>query len=207
MVSNKKTTTSSGFLIMELLVSVAVLAVIAFVGAQASLVSFSGGKASEEKDNAANLSNEVFEAVRAAADEKWVNLYNLTKGGTQYHPALSGGKWTLVANNETITLNNISYTRYFTVDNVSRDITTRNIESAYVSADDDPSTQKVTVTVTWPGGSNNLTISQYVFRWRNKVCDHTDWLTSGSSGAKTCPDSSYDVKDSAVDASTSLLIK
>ncbi len=101
----------------------------------------------------------------------------------------TANKWTLPASSEAIALNTASYTRYVTINNVSRDLTTRAIETSYNSAHDDPSTQKVAVTVSWQGTGSPVTVSDYFLRWRNKVCPQTSWAGGVSSGVKSCPGS------------------
>lgn len=182
---------NKGSLLLELLIVIALLGVILGVGAQAVYVSLQSGKISGERDVAMGLASEELEAVRGIAEENWQGVYNLTKTPQQYHPVQSGTKWATSTASEIIALNNASYTRYFTVDNVSRDPTTRLIEPTYNSADDDPSTQKVTVTVSWTG-ADPVTIIEYLLRWKNKACDQTDWSGGAVTGVKTCPDNTYD---------------
>ena len=192
---------SKGALLFELLIAISLLAVILSVGANAVFLSLRSDKVSGERDVASSLASETLEATRAVTDENWQNIYSLTKSSQHYYATQSGGKWILTTGDETVTSGGITYTRYVVIDNVSRDGTTRNIESSYVSADDDPSTQKITVTVSWPTGSP-LSISEYFFRWKNKICNQTDWSTGGSgTTVKTCPDNSYDTKDPAIDVS------
>ena len=187
-----------GALLIEILITISILAVILSLGAQSSFVSLRASKSASEKDGALNLAIETMEAVRSAAEEKWQNLYDLTKGSANHHyPSQSSGKW-IISNNgdEVLTINDTIYARYFIVDNMSRDVSTRAIENTYNSANDDPSTQKVTVFVTtnW-ATSTAVTFSQYFSRWRNKVCNQTAWTTGGSGNSvKTCPDTNYDTK-------------
>lgn len=215
-ISNIRYSQKRGALLLELLIAISILAVVLSVGSQAVFVSLQSGKTSAESDVAMGLANEALEAVRGTAEEKWQNIYDLTKG-SQYHPVASStaNKWTLVASSEAIALNTANYTRYITIQNICRDTTpdernvtgitdtdgTATICTASTGAFD-PSTQKVTVTVSWQGSGSPVTISDYFIRWRNKVCNQTGW-TTGDSGTtvKTCPDTSYDTKDAAIDTS------
>lgn len=191
-----------GSLLLELLIAISILAVVLSVGSQAVFVSLKSGKVSAESDVAIGLANEALEAVRGVAEEKWQNIYNLAgKGSTHYYATstVPTGKWTLATGDEIIDLNTARYTRYVVIDNVSRDSAMRAIENPYVSADDDPGTQKATVMVSWAGG-DPVVVSGYFFRWRNKACNQTGWSTGGSgTSVKTCPDTSYDTKDAAID--------
>lgn len=176
-----------GSLLLELLIAISVLGIILSVAAQAMYVSLQSGKVSGESDVAVGLASEALEATRSVAEEKWQNIYDLTKGA-QYHMVRTNNKWATSTASETITLNTATYTRYVVIENVSRNASTRMIDTG---TNYDPSTQKVTVTVSWQGSGSPVTVSNYFLRWRNKVCNQTNWSTSGSSGVKTCPDTTY----------------
>lgn len=179
-----------GVLLIEMLVAIALFGAIGAIAAQALVVSFRGTELATEKAAIAQLLSETVRAARGASDESWDNLYGLTKGAVHYHPELQGGKWAIVPGDETLALGVASYTRYFTVDNVSRDPVTREIEDSYTVAHDDPSTQKLTVVVA-ASSTGALSTSAYLFRWRNVVCEQGSWLTSGATGVQSCPDTEY----------------
>jgi len=146
--------------------------------------------------------------MRSLLEESWSNIYSLTKNTQHYYPTVSGGKWITMTGDETVSINSGSYTRYVVIDNVSRNDSTRNIETTYVSANDDPSTQKITATVVSPSGVS-VVIPEYFYRWKNKICTQTAWVTGGSGNTvKTCPDTTYDTKDASIDVSsgTSIVI-
>lgn len=85
--------------------------------------------------------------------------------------------------------NSRSYTRSFKIENVSRD-GSGNIQTIYDSTKEDPSTQKITATVSW-GTSSNLTISEYITRNRNDVTQESDWSGGNfDSGASEAIDAS-----------------
>lgn len=180
-----------GALLLELLIVIGLLAIILGVGTQAVYVSMQSGKISGERDVALGLVAEALEAVRAVAEEKWQNIYLLTKATEHYKPVQTASAWVLVSGDETIALNNTSYTRYLIVQNVCRETaTTRNItgitdtDGSSVTACTtsggvfDPSTQKITVTASWQGG-DSIVISEYFFRWRNKATNQTSWTGTG----------------------------
>lgn len=195
---------TSGALLLELLVAISLLAVILSVGANAVFLSMRSNKVSAERDVANALAAEALEAVRSSTEENWQDIYSLTKGSQHYYATSTApaGKWSLLptalATDEQITVNGIVYTRYIIISNVSRDSVTRNIQTTYSATNDDPGTQKATVSVTWSGG-NPVTVYGYFFRWKNKTCAQTAW-TTGASGntVKLCTDASYDVKDSGI---------
>lgn len=201
----KLNTKQKGSLLFEMLIVISLVAILLSVGANAVFLSMRSSKASEERDVANNLASVVLESVRAIAEEDWLNIYSLTKGGQHYYPSEVEGKWSLVEGDEVLNINNISYTRYLIIDNVSRNATTKDIETDYVLSNDDPSTQKITVTVNWSQGSP-VVISEYFYRWRNKICPQTEWTTpeSGSS-VENCNTISYDEKESTIDTSAGSL--
>ena len=125
-------------------------------------------------------------------------------------------KWTLTLGTENVALNNTAYTRSVIIENVNRCLDigadgARNIASSTVCSPatnyvDDPSTQKITVTVSWTGG-NPITVSEYVFRWKNKACKQTDWSGLYASGdmVLSCGSARFDTVDSAISTSTGTL--
>jgi type II secretory pathway pseudopilin PulG len=189
-----------GALLLELLIVISLLAIILSVGTQAVYVSLQSGKISGERDVAVGLASEALEAVRGVSEEKWQNIYDLTKTPQHYKTVSSGNKWTLVSGDETIAINNASYTRYVVIENVSRDAGTRMIDTG---TNYDTSTQKVTVTVSWTY-ADPVVIAEYFFRWKNKVCTQTGWTGNGLSGntVTTCPTTTYDAIDTTVSTTT-----
>lgn len=190
-----------GALLLELLIVISLLAIILSIGSQAVFVSMQSGKISSESDVAMGLASETLEAVRAVADEKWQNIYDLAgKGSTHYKTVQSGVKWTLVSGDETIALNTASYTRYVLIQNVCRNTTPTSRDVTGITDTNgslttcatstgifDPSTQKVSVTVSWSGSGSPVTVSDYFIRWKNKVCPQTSWAGGASTGVKSCP--------------------
>ena len=189
---------------MELLIVIAVAAIVLGVGSQLVLVSIRSNKNVGENDASVQLRQEVYEAVISVATAKWQNVFNLLHDGTVYHPTISSGSWILTSGTENVTIDGIVYTRSFTVQHVCRvasaprSITgiTDTSGSATTCAGSggtfDPSTEQVSTTVSWPNGTT-LTGADYITRWRNKVCNQTTWSSTGS-GPATCPSTLYDTK-------------
>ena len=196
-----------GSLLLELLISMSILIVIILVGTNAIFLSMKSNEASRERDVVTTLANESLEAVQAVAEEDWQNIYSLVKDSQHYYPTLSANKWILTTTlaDETLVFNGKNYKRYAIISNTSRDNTTRNIQDVYNSLYNDPSTQKVSVTVTSPEGYT-ITAYRYFFQWKNKICDQTSWVTPGSSNeVKTCPDTTYDTKDNSINTTGGIL--
>jgi type II secretory pathway pseudopilin PulG len=194
----------SGQILVEVLVAMAIASVVVVLGSQLIFISLAGNKISGDNNTASGLAEETFEAARAATAENWLNVYSLTHGSVQYYPQKTAGAWTLVAGAESVSLNS-SYNRYFTLQNVCRDISTKVITgvsdnggSAETCNDIsgsriDPSTQKINVSVSWPGGSV-VSESDYLTRWRNKACLQTSWTSAGGS-VYDCPSAFYGSTD------------
>jgi len=104
---------------------------------------------------------------------------------------------------EQIVSNNVTYTRSFSVQNVNRDacgagsITTdaQVACSGTTGILEDPSTQQIIVTVSWPirGGSNTstATFTQYFSRTADRVMKFIDWSGGTTTSVFTQPTNQY----------------
>ena len=196
-----------GSLLLELLISMSILIVIILVGTNAIFLSMKSNEASRERDVVTTLANQSLEAVQAVVEENWQNIYSLIKNTQHYYPTLSGNKWilTTAVENETLVFNGKNYKRFVVISNTSRNNDNRNIQDVYNSLYDDPSTQKVSVTVTSPEGYT-ITAYRYFFQWKNKICDQASWVTPGSGNTvKTCSDSTYDTKEEFINTTGGIL--
>lgn len=193
---------NEGQLLLGILVAISALAIIITLGAQLVYVGLRSQKSAGDINTGLGLAEETFEAVRGSTTENWQNIFGLTKGtSTTYHPEQSGGKWILVSGSENISLSGVTYTRYFTIQNVCRDTTTGGITGVTDTdgstttctesgGSHDPSMQRASVTVDWLDG-DTISLSEYFSRWRNKVCLQTSWASMGG-GVGTCPVTTYD---------------
>jgi type II secretory pathway pseudopilin PulG len=202
----RKINKEEGQLLLEILVVIGVTAVILVLGSQFIFLSLRSNKVSNEKNIALGLVEETFEAVRGAVTERWQNVYELTHA-SDYYPTTSSGKWVIsTAGTENVVLNNTTFVRSFQVRHVCRDNSTRHITGITDSdgtlqtcgtsgGSADPSTQKVTVTISWPNADALVTSEYLAGRWRNKVCNQTGWSTTGgTSGEVACPSTGWDTK-------------
>ncbi|MFA5053478.1 MAG: hypothetical protein WC565_05440 [Parcubacteria group bacterium] len=135
------------------------------------------------------FAQETYDNVKALAEADWHTVYSITKGAN-YHLSLLGDSFEIIAGTETIEVDETEYTRSFVVEDVARDgngdIISENrtpnslaremIALAEVGKND-PSTQKVTVTVSWPisGDTANTKITGYISRNRNISLRSTNW--------------------------------
>lgn len=182
---------------MEILLAIAVLTGIAAIVSGLVTTSSQSSQFSQIELIGTRLAEEAVETVRTvsqsndAASQGWNLLYLPPAGGgdpitskgssNPYHVIQSGGKWILVAGEETITLSNKSFQRKIIIDNVSRDPVSANIESSYNASRDDPATQKVTVVVS---GSTfaPIQVVSYLSRYLNEGMLQTDWSGGINSG-------------------------
>ena len=120
----------------------------------------------KHSDQAKALARETIEAVRNFRDTTtWSTdgLGTLTTDA-DYHPeviiGVGSSTWSLVASAETIGI----FTRKVIFNNVSRDPTTKDIETTYNLGNDDSNSRRVVVTVTWE--NKNMEIISYLTNWQ-----------------------------------------
>lgn len=192
----------NGQLLLEILIAVVVVVAIAALGSQLVLVGQRSNKITGDKDTALKLVEENFEAVRSIATEDWISIYEANKGSANlYYPEQQSGKWILIVGSMPVTINDVDYTRSFYIENVCRSVSRNITTTTPCTGDDaeDPSTQKITASVSWAGG-DTVSGSEYVTRWRSKGCLQTNWTSEGGEG--DCLDTYYE-KDDSVDISIS----
>ena len=123
---------------------------------------------------AVSLAQDYLDNINAIVDSNWHNIYDLGGKGSssQFHLAVSGATYAILPSSTSTMMEGKSFTRYFSVENVNRDGSGNIVETG---GSEDPSTQKVAVTVNWEG---NRTISktQYLTRYRNISFIQTDWV-------------------------------
>ncbi len=196
-----------GQLMLEVLIALSVAAIVTVIGGQIIFVSMQGNKYAGDRDVAMGLANETFEAVESLAVEDWsTNIYSLTNGSTPYYTQNVSGAWDVVSGQENtqVSAEGVTYTRSFSMRNVCRDNTSSDItgitdNSGATETDGsttsctlstgthDPSTQQVTVTVSWPN-AESVVLREYITRWMNQACVQTEW-SSGVPVPSGCPGS------------------
>lgn len=151
----KNLQSEKGISIIEILVVIAIIsiALVSLLG----VASFSLKISAQMKENtqAVNLAQEAIEALRSIRDSNWTKLTNGNHGLTN---AL--GYWDFAGTENVID----GFTRVILIENVSRDPTTDNIETAYNPANNDPNTKKLTSTVTWK--DEKVEIITYLTNWK-----------------------------------------
>lgn len=208
--------------LVEILIAVAVGAIIVASAAAALVATVRSQQINLTTDTASSLAQELMDNVRSYGEANWQDLYAVTsKGNTTqacppycYYLATGGSPFTLTNNSEQVTVNSTVFTRYFTVENVNRDncgtgsITSSTETTCTGQSTDileDPSTQKITVRVTWPqtgGGTGDLKVTGYVVHYPNQTNNFSDWSgSSGTAGPLTQPSSGY-FSQSGLDTTT-----
>ena len=171
---------NKGQALIEILVGLSVGAIL-IGGATAAVVAILRSNLESKNFQAASsLSQELLDEAKTIAEAKWHDIYDLSKGSdTQYYIAASGTVFAVFDGTTTTLVGNITYTKFFSIENVSRlsdDISTDP------GAINDPSTQKITSHIQWTSGGRTPDVSLvfYLTRWRNLISQQTDW--SGGAG-------------------------
>lgn len=182
-----------GQILVELMVALAIAAVLIAFGAQIAGISLTASKTSRERGTALRLAQEALEAARAIASgndsfsQGWNRIYKppdgsgdpaTSKGSNKpYYPFVSSTSsppvWVFYTGVEAVTLGEETYSRKVIIENVSRD-SSGNVESTYNSANDDPATQKIAVTVS-KSGTPDTVITEYITRFLNDSGPQSDW--------------------------------
>ncbi len=135
------------------------------------------GNANEQNQVAGSLASALLDNATALVQSSWLSIYNLQKGSSDlYFLATSTGQFAVTSGQENVTIGGIAYQRSFYIENVSRALGTRDIQTTYDSANDDPSTQKITVQIVWgQSGASTLQVVSYLTRWNLRFTNQTDW--------------------------------
>lgn len=172
--------TQKGQMLVEILVAVAIAGIV--IGGVATVIGTSlvTGKKTKQITVANGLAQQDMEAIKTLAQSSWVNLYCPPlgtcpgdKGTTStYSVILSGSSWVFQSGVSTTTVDGLDFGHYFYVENVNRDEGGDIVTSG---GDEDPSTQKVSVYITWSGGSE-FTISEYIMRMGSAYFIDRGWV-------------------------------
>ncbi|MBI2040457.1 hypothetical protein HYT18_05310 [Candidatus Microgenomates bacterium] len=153
-------TNQKGLSIVELLVTIG-LAAILFPALLTGFVAARGGRAQQEQRiQATALVEEAQEAVRQVRESGWEAFVTTV---CPCHPKISGSSWILAAGAETTA---DGFTRSLTIEDVLRDADGNIVTSG---GTDDPSTKKVTTTLSWGNPiPSSITSIQYLTRNTNE---------------------------------------
>lgn len=161
---------NKGFVFLEIIIGVALTSIVFVTLLSVAFLSLNISASIKQTTLADALAKEEIEALRTFRDgTTWLTdgLGTVSVGSNNpYYLVLNDQanppRWDLTLGTETTGI----FTRKIVFDKVSRDPTTKNIESVYNILHDDPETRKVTVTVSWTGKNYNLI--SYLTNWRDQ---------------------------------------
>ena len=138
-----------------------------------------------QRAQAQPLLTEAQEAVRSVREKGWdtfVGYQSICTAASPCHPAISGSAW-ILTNLPTPAETISGLTRSLVISDVSRDSTTGAIVSSGGTVD--PSTKKVTVTISWTTPyASSFSSSFYLVRYTNQIYAETT-TTDFNAGAPT----------------------
>ncbi len=175
---------NSGQSLIEVLIGIAVGVIIIGGVAATIAVVLRSNVTTKNSQTAAALAQEVMNEAGDLATADWHKIDTLTFDLTatppvsgQYRIATTSG-FSILPGSETFTLDGKSFTRFFTVEYVSRD-GSGNIEpeASYTLVNDDPTTKRIVATVQWLEGTSpaSVSLNKFVTRSRNLIFLQTDW--------------------------------
>ncbi len=154
---------TSGFSLVELLISISIAAIILVGMAQAVVIAVDTTERGRRATEAANLAEEGIEALRAMRDDSWSSNIQPLANGASYYPVISGDSWTITASDPGLIAGR--YTRKVELSEVYRDAD----DDISASGSLDPKSRGVTVTVEWLEGDDtaSLILETYITNFLN----------------------------------------
>jgi len=174
----------SGQSIIEVIVSVAILIIIASTAVIAVLGSFSSTRLAEEETQAAFFASEGIEAVQSIRNNGWDDPFLATDCSAGCGLSKSGDVWSFSGTSDDPD-GSAKFTRIITVESVQRD---DNWDIVEPGGTDDPDTKKVISAITWdftPTRSNTVEMASYLTNWQE---GRNSPLVSPSPSPPTCSD-------------------
>lgn len=167
-------------MLVEILVAIVIAGIV--IGGVAGIIGTSliTGKKTKQVTVANGLAQQDIEAIKSVAQSSWIDLYCPPagtcpgdKGTTSTHSVIfADNSWSFQSGMTTTTIDDLDYGHYFYVENVYRDEGGDVVASG---GDEDPSTQKVTVYVTWSGGGSEFSLSEYIMRFGSAYFVDRGW--------------------------------
>ena len=185
---------NKGQSLIEILVGIGIAAII--IGGAAVTIGLTLRSNVQTKNVQAGtgFAQELLDQLSDFASANWHNVYDLNHAPSQYYLTSPAGTISSAGGQQSLPpVEGVVYSRYFTIENVSRDAS-GNVESVYNAANDDPSAQRVVITVSWPVGADTQTVSlqKILTRNRNLILHQTDWSGGGGqSGPITTVNNRY----------------
>ncbi len=162
-----------GQLLLELLIAMAIAAIILPALLMGFLVSREGRAQQQVRLTATTMSREAYDAVRIAREQGW----SYVSSNGIYHPVLVGNTWQLATGSAIVN----GYTQTITISDVYRDASGSLVTNGTV----DPLTKKVTVSISWTDPlAASVSATYYVSRYDNTVYSQTSYADFNA-GTKT----------------------
>lgn len=182
--------------LIEVLIGIAV-GVVMIIGVAIIITSSLKSSADAGRVQASTaLAKELLENVRSWAEGDWHTVFSLsTSSANRYYLNMQTSPFATSTGSETIVAGGITYTRSFFVDEAHRDGSGNIVVASGIP---DPSTRKVTATVSWPTSNTPTTLAEYLTRHTEKIFIQTDWSGGGGqSGPIPLPNSAFSNATSA----------
>jgi len=177
--------------LFEIIVAIGLAALIIGSATTAIVVSLQSDRNNVATQKAYAIAEDMLHNVRSYSESNWATLYSQTKGsGTQYYLDVvatntlgiaTGTEEIAFTFTATSTEENVTYTTWFSIENVSRD---SDDQSAVTSGGvNDPTTQKIVAHVSWPvsGETREIQLPQQISNIRSFTAQSNNW--GGSSGS------------------------
>jgi len=185
--------TTRGQSLVEIMIAVGIAAIL-LGGATAAIIPILRSNLETRNVQITNLlAQEYLDNLESLAESDWHLIYNppSSKGpSSQFYLRATTTTFEIISGTTSTVVEGRTFTRYFSIENVNRDLcgagdittnasTTCTSGPGAVGVTDDPSTQKITVSISWPE-NRSLSKIQYLTRSVNRVFRQTDW--SGGPG-------------------------
>lgn len=154
--------------LVELIIAIAIGAVLIGGATGALMVTLRSSYQNRFLRTASGLAQELMDKVTVYTEGRWRNIYDLSKVPTKWFLQSIGASFTASGGSETVTIEGVTYERYFTVENIQRDSTDNIVASG---GNNDASTQLIKVYVNWTqvATPTNVMLARYFTRNTNRV--------------------------------------
>lgn len=168
---------NNGQLLIELLVAMALSAILIPALATGLIASKQGTAQQSQRAQAVALLKEAEEVVRSVREKDWSNF--AVPNGTVYHPSISGNAWSFIPSAESIN----GFSRSIVISDVFRDANGVVVTSGGTL---DPSTKQVVALVTWEQPYNSsVTSTLYVTRFLKNAANTQTTIVDFNAGTTT----------------------
>lgn len=184
-----------GASLIELLIAMAIFAILVPAVSQLAVGTYSSNRASYENDEAVFLNQQAIEAARSIKKQGWDNPFLATNCSSGCGIDNGGGNWVWNGSNTT----SGKFTTTILVEDVERNGSDEIVESG---GTDDEDTKKITATTTWDfltGQNRSISYITYVTNfvksigtdWSNASEETSENLSGGNNGIRVATNGNY----------------